>query len=158
MTAKVHDIPADSVDITPGSNTSLVPLHGTSLAECPTNLRLDTYEGKALAIAAMSPGDIEIGKDGYVEMIVTHYILYPDEGVNEETGEVTRFTRLVLFTAEGLTYRTTSESAPRRIEAMLKLFGPAEWAAGLPFLIRERKSRKTGRTYHDIRLSPNRRM
>jgi hypothetical protein len=125
------------------------------LSECPTNLDLKTRHGKASALAAMSPGTLEFTPEGTMRITATHWICFPDDGVDPETGEISEFTRTVFFDAAGNTYRTSSAHAPKRLSAILQLFGPDEWAAGLPLEIVERKSRKTGRTYHDIRVLVN---
>jgi len=117
-----------------------------------TNLDLATPRGKAMLLAAMSPADIDFDAGGRAKILATNYVLLPDEGTDPETGEVRSFVRTILIGKDGLTYRSTSESMPRRLKAALALWTPAEWAAGILFVITERKSRKTGRTYHDLRV------
>lgn len=117
-----------------------------------TNLDLTTQRGKALFLNAGNPGDIQFDEDGCARILATNFLLYPDSGIDPETGEERQFTRTVLFTADGATYRTTSDFAPRRMRAALALWTTAEWAKGIPFRVTERRSRKTGRTYHDLRV------
>jgi hypothetical protein len=116
------------------------------------NLDLSTWTGKALLVKAGSPSDMEFDDSGECRISATHWLIYPEEGVSRETGEVTLFARTVLFTADGRTFKTTSEFAPSRMRVAMELFSPEEWASGLPFVVRERKSRKTGRVYHDLTL------
>lgn len=117
-----------------------------------TNLDLATHRGKALFLNAGNPGDLALQGEGQVRILATNFLLYPDMGTDPETGEERQFTRTVLFDAQGCTYRTTSEFVPRRMRAALALWSAEDWAKGIPFVITERRSRKTGRTYHDLRV------
>jgi hypothetical protein len=117
-----------------------------------TNLDLTTFAGKARFLNCLSPADINFDKNGRAEILATSYLIFPDEGTDPETGEVKQFTRTVLVSKEGATYRTTSESAPRRLKAALGLWSAEQWAEGIPFVITERRSHKTQRTYHDLRV------
>lgn len=132
----------------------LYPTQGTALAQCPTNLDLSSYEGKQLAIAAGNPSDFQMDEGGQICIMATHYLIFPDVSEDPETGELKEFARTVLFDASGQIYRTTSAHAPHRIAAVLDLYDASEWTRGIPFVIRERRSKKTGRVYHDIRVGP----
>jgi hypothetical protein len=133
--------------------TVQLPVSIGPAGQYPTNFDLTTWEGKAAVLAALNPGDLELGPDGSVGFVAVHFLIFPDTGVDPDTGEVKEFTRTALFTADGRVYRTTSAYAPARVMMAMRLFTEQEWANGIPFLVRERKSRKTGRTYHDIRVS-----
>lgn len=122
-----------------------------SLAECPTNIDKTTPLGKALLIAAGNPSDYEPDKQGVVRILATHWLVYPDSGHDEETGEVREFARTVLFDASGKHYRTTAAHGPSRLAATLSLFDSEQWRRGIPFVVSQRMG-KRGRTYHDIRL------
>jgi hypothetical protein len=136
----------------PASSTAFHPAQGIPLNKCPTNLDLSTRRGKALAIAAGNPSDLRFGPDKKIKIVVTHWLLFPDVVLDPETGELKPCTRTVLFDKNGQTYRTTSDFAPKRLEAALQLFEPGEWKVGIPFIITERESRQPGRTYHDMRV------
>ena len=123
-----------------------------SLRDCPTNQDWSKREHKALAFAAGNPGDIEFGKDGSVIVVATHFLVFPEEREDPETGELSTFARTVLFTRDGQTFRTTSAHAPHRIAAACDLFDSKEWAKGIAFQIRQRLG-KNQRIYHDIRLA-----
>lgn len=134
-------------------NGRLVPKVGDTLKEAYTNIDTSTLQGKALVFAAMSPGDIEFDERGHAFILATNYVVFADNGISAETGEQTVFARTVLYNKDGETYRTTSENVPHRLAAACDMFGPDVWKRGIPFVIRERKSRKTGRTYHDMRIA-----
>jgi hypothetical protein len=134
-----------------GHNGRMYPVVGASLLDCPTNLDLTSTAGKALALAAGNPSDMEFDKNGVLEIVATHYLIFPEERVDPETGEVGTFARTVLFDQAGDIFRTSAAHAPHRIQSVLDLFGPEAWAKGIPFVIRERKG-KRGFTYHDIRI------
>jgi len=131
---------------------SLVPARDLSLADCPTNLDLTTLSGKAMALACGNPSDLDFGDRGHVSICAHYWLIFPDVGVDPNTGEYHEFTRTCLIDEEGSVYRTTSSYAPGRLKAVLSLFSPVDWSKGIWFRIAERKSRKTGRTYHDIRV------
>jgi hypothetical protein len=134
----------------PAGSYSLQTLDGP--IEGMTNLDLTTNRGKALFLAAGNPGSIQFDEHGRMCILATHFVIFPDTSVDPETGEEREFTRTVLFDASGQTYRTSSAYAPRRLRAALALWTASDWASGIPFVITERKSRKTGRTYHDMRV------
>jgi hypothetical protein len=130
-----------------------IPRDGGIMAVVQTNINSSTLAGKAMLLAARSPSDIEFSREGIAEILATHWAIFPDRGVNEETGEESEFVRTVLFDRHGRTFRTTSERAPERVYDLTSLFSPAEWAAGIPVVILQRRSTKTGRTFHDFRLN-----
>jgi hypothetical protein len=117
-----------------------------------TNLDLATDKGRALFINAGCPGEIDFDENGTARILACHFVVYPDTGVNVETGEERAFSRTVLIDRHGKMYRTTSEYAPRRLRAAMALYSEEKWARGIPFIITQRRSRKTGRTYHDLRV------
>jgi hypothetical protein len=144
--------PPENNSVVEGHRGRLYPSKDLPLHQCPSNIDHTTYRGKQLLLAAGNPSDIVFDQHGTATIYATNYLIFPDEGVDPETGEIRTYARTCLFTKDGLVFRTTSAHAPHRIAAACDLFGPLEWAAGIPFLIRERRSHKTGRTYHDIRL------
>lgn len=137
-----------------GHNGRLYPALDTPMSQCPTSLDLTTKRGKYLLMAAGNPGDLEFDKNGTLIVTAVDWLIFPEERVDPESGEVSTFARTVLFTADGDTFRTTSAHVPHRIAAACDLFTEEEWKAGIPFLVRERKS-KQGRTYHDLRIHPD---
>lgn len=131
----------------------LYPRQDASLAECPTSLDLTSDNGKMLALNAGNPGDIEIGKEGYVIVEAHAFLIVPDEQVDEETGELHQFVRTILFERDGRTFRTTAAHAPHRIAATIDLYPRAFIDHPIRYIIRNRLG-KRGRMYHDIRLAP----
>lgn len=121
-----------------------------------TNLNMASWQGRATFLAAGNPGNLVFSEDGRIEMVAVSYVIFPDQGLDPETGEVHEFTRCALIDADGNVFRTTAAHAPQRMAWVLSLFSPEDWAEGIPFIILERRSRKTGRTYHDIRVATSR--
>lgn len=134
-----------------GHHGRLYPTKEMRLVDCPSNIDASTIQGKAMLLAAGNPGDLEF-VEGKVRICATHFVVFPEERPDPETGEIHTFARTVLFDRQGRSFRTTSAHAPHRIQAALDLFGPDDWANGVSFVIRERMSAKTKRIYHDIRL------
>ena len=144
----------------PGHDGRLYPTTGQSLITCPTNIPIDTPKGKAMLMAVGNPSDIEFSNDirdekgqRFIVVEATHFIIFPDEGVDPETGEIKTYARSVFVKRDGRFFRTTSAHAPHRIAAALDLYTAEEWAHGIPFRITERPSaRHKGGVYHDIRV------
>lgn len=134
------------------ANGRLIPAPGLQLADCPTNLPLDSPRGKALALAALGEGDVSVAALDGKPFPTSYYLVTPGESVDPETGELKQYPRLVLIGQDGRTLVTTSIVVPRLLQAVLSLYGPGPWAPPLPLIVTERRSRRTGRTYHDLRM------
>lgn len=132
---------------------ALIPRDGGIVNIAQTNIDVRTLAGKAMLMAARSPSDIEFSKEGVAEIMATHWAVFPDRGVNEETGEESEFVRTVLIDRHGRTFRTTSAQGPERVCDLVSLFSATAWENGIPIVILQRRSPKTGRTYHDFRLN-----
>jgi len=136
---------------TPNGVVPWRPAIGTPLNQCPSNIDASTMRGRALLLAAGNPGDIEFDKQGRAEITATGWLIYPDEGIDPETGEVGTFCRTVLFAKDGRTFRTSAAHGPARLKAALEIFDPVDWKEGITFVITRRLG-KRDRWYHDIRL------
>src|SRR5271156_398216 len=113
-------VPGQSkVSVVQGHNGRLYPAADTPLSQCPTNLDLTTYNGKAMAMAAGNPSDLEFSQNGELKVLATHYLIFPEERPDPDTGEISQFARTVLFQADGRIFRTTAAHAPHRIQAAL---------------------------------------
>jgi hypothetical protein len=142
----------------PAANGALVPRRPTQpltmdtpITECPTSLDLQSARGRALAFAAGNPADYAFDGDKPVQITAFDWLIYPDETTDAETGEVRQFARVVLFDRLGRFFKTTSQFAPRRLQAAVQLFTPEDWRRGVTFIVSQRRG-KLGRTYHDIRV------
>lgn len=133
-----------------------VPKQGTPITQCPSNIDLNTFHGKALLMKAGSPAELDIKGDQPLFMSAVAFVMFPDQQTDEETGETSEFVRLVLFDADGKHFRTSSVSGPFRLRTMLELFTPKEWTEGIPLVIKARVG-KRGRTYHDINIDTSKR-
>jgi hypothetical protein len=127
---------------------------GTQLRDCPTSLDLTTSKHKAWAVNASGESDYTIDRDKPCEINATAFILMPGEAIDEETGELKQFTWLVLFDNDGKFVKTTSQVMPKRVAQLLSVYSKEEWASGIRCMLVERKSRKSGRIYHDLRVVP----
>ena len=101
--------------------------------------------------AAGNPADHRIDSTNTCMVTAHHWLAYPDEREDPETGEVRQFATIVLFDKHGKFFKTTSAYAPRRLKAAIELFTPEDWARGVTFLITVRLSSQK-RPYHDIRV------
>jgi hypothetical protein len=130
----------------------LIPADGTPVGGCPTNLDLTTEDGRRALLAALGEGDVQVADLHGDPFPTSHYLVTPGESVDPETGEVSNYPRLVLISPEGKTLVTTSTVVPHRMAAVLDLWGPGPWEPPLPLVVIERRARRTGRTYHELRM------
>ena len=139
----------------PARECSLVVPFGTPLVQCPTNIPRDTYQGKMMLVNAMGDSSIVLDKQGCAEFRLRYYLSHPGETPDPETGELHRHNRLVLMTEDGESFVTTSDVIPQRIEALIAIFGGELPEHGVRVAVRETKARRSGRTYHDLRVLPD---
>jgi hypothetical protein len=123
----------------------LVVATDTPLCDCPTSLDLTTEEGRCQLLNA---------GNGQVEIAVAHYVAHPASRVDEVTSEVSEYSRLVLIDADGHRYSTSSPVVAHRLAQALRLFGPGPFRPPLPCVVRQVRSRKSGRTYHELEVLP----
>lgn len=159
--AQPDDLPAEGAVSVRGTEMQIV-LDGSvdrlrrsgsdlPVTECPTNIDLRTAEGKALVMSAGNPSDYDFDNNREIRINAVHYLAFGERREDEETGELREFAVLVLFDRDGQFAKTTSAYALGRLKAALRLYSADDWSAGITWLIRERVSRRTKRTYHDIR-------
>lgn len=125
----------------------------TPAHDWPTSLNRSVPEQRAAIFNAGNPADVRIEIGGCVKFTAHHWLMYAETREDEETGELRTFATLVLFNAEGKTFKTTSQFAPRRLKAALELYAPSDWQRGVTFVVTDRASRMPGRHYHDIRIA-----
>ena len=151
-TTTTTSVVQDIIESTNGEpHGSLVPRPGTPLPECPTNIPMSERRGRAMAINAMSPADTKIRSGIPVTILMKHYLIYPDEVINRETGEVVQCVRTCILDEVGHCYKTTSTYAPEFIRRCLESFSQVDWEVGIPVCISAVQGEQ-GRTYHDLRV------
>lgn len=167
--APERDTPASEVVPTPGQQGPLsypppverTGLNGSSMTrymtidtpitECPTNLDPKNPKHRALLFDAGNPADHKIDSDNRCVITATHWLIYPEEREDEETGEVRQFAVVVLFDKDGRFFKTTSQYGPRKMKAAIELFKSSDWERGVTFIITVRIGQRK-RPYHDIRV------
>lgn len=117
----------------------------------PTNLDLRSPRGRALAMNATQVPDYQFDQGGQVIVKATNYIAYAAEYEDEETGELQTRKVSVLIDREGKIFKTTGVFAFNALRAAATLFSPAEWSAGIPFVISCRLT-SNRRIAHDVRV------
>lgn len=124
----------------------------TPITECPSNLDPSKPRDRALMFACGNPADYRIGPDNQCVITATHWIIYPNESEDPETGEVKQFATVVLFDRHGKFFKSSSAYAPRRMKSAIELYKPHEWERGVTFIVTVRLSQQK-RPYHDIRVA-----
>jgi hypothetical protein len=145
--------PANDLPARPAPHGRLIVAPGTPIEQCPTSLDLATEEGRTLAFNALATPDLELGDRDEMEVPVSHYIAHPASQIDEETGEVREYSRLVLITPMGTTFATASEVSAHRFAQAFGLYESPPWHPPLRVVIRRVRS-KRGRTYHQVYLRP----
>lgn len=131
--------------------TLAVPM-GTPLDQCNHNFNLTIHAEKAALVNAANPADWQASDGGRFRLLVTRWIVLPCEEQVDEHGEVREYTPTVFVGADGRTARLNSDWAPRRVRAMLALFGQDEWDAGIEMEFSVRDSRRKGMRYGTFRI------
>lgn len=124
------------------------------IADWPTSLRVGTPQWKAYLVNAATTPDLFLVPGEEVQFTAVHWLVQRAEREDEKTGEVRRFTQLVLFDADGNTFATSGHVAMHDLARVLRVYSPEEWAVGLTFNIRSRPNRAGTRNYHQIRVVP----
>lgn len=108
----------------------------------------ETVSEKATLYNAINSSGEKLGD--YVDDIVTvsSIILQGSTFTDEETGEVQKFTRLIMVGPEGQIYKSTSRGMVRGAIQLMQVFGtPNEWGQPLNIQI-ERVQLRKGYTYN----------
>lgn len=131
----------------------LIPARDTDVWDWPTTLDLTTPRGRALVVHAGNPADVQFERDDRIRFVACDFLVYPDELINPQTGEVAQGCRVVMFDSHGRTFKTTSEYVAHRLAAVLQLYTVQEWRAGIPFVITRRPSKRhPGGSYHQLEV------
>jgi hypothetical protein len=105
-----------------------------------------------MAFNAAAEGDFQLDVNEPLKITATHYLAFPAEVTNAETGEVSTVTFLALFDASGKFCKTTSEVVAARVASALEMYQSKDWQAGIHFILSPKISPRSKRTYHDIRI------
>ena len=158
MTKKMNAPPAISAPAGPVAENGValygrwVPARVEGLAGVRHTLDLSTERGKAMLVAAGSPGELALDETGRLSMVLCDFACFWDSEVDEETGEVKEFVRSVFYAPDGRTFRTTSNHAPHFFARCVDVYGLERVQQGLPITICERVSKREKRRYHDFKI------
>lgn len=131
---------------------TLAPAPEALPMDWPTNFDLTTSAGKAGLINSGNP-PVWRPQDGGTYIIrAVNWVVCPGESMDEETGAVSVFTQTVLIAKDGTNVKMSSDWAPRRLRAMLSMYSPQEWAAGITIECYTGQSRRQGRLYGSFRV------
>jgi hypothetical protein len=128
----------------------IVP-YGTPADQWPTTLPVGVARAVAMLNALNTP-DLELPDDGCLSLSVMHLIAHPVERLDEESGELRQYSRLVIIDPEGRTFATTSVVVAHRVAALVDLVRAGMLKLPVRAEIRARKNRARTRTYHELRI------
>jgi hypothetical protein len=133
---------------------TLMPAADAPPQDWPTNLDLSTPAGRAALINASNPADWIPQDGGTFRLTVVNWIVYPDEKKDPKTGEIRPVAVTVFIGADGRTAKLHNDWSPRRLHAMLRMYTPEEWAAGIDMEFASHDSRNNGFHYGSFRIIP----
>jgi hypothetical protein len=119
-----------------------------------TNLDLSTKKGAVALVNSATEGDLSFGEGGVLLMDMAYYVISVEEYPDEETGELRRGPRTVLIDPKGKTFVTTSAYVPLAMNRIVQSLAAGGLTLPVKVQLRERRSRKSKRTYHELRLIP----
>lgn len=141
-------IPADPPR-PPPSYGRLIVAPGTPADQWPTTLD-DSPAHLIVRLNAVNSPDLELDEGGQADFWLRHCLAHPVEHVDPDTGELRQVSRLVLITPDGQTFATTSTVVPHRVQAILDLVRAGRLELPVRVRIRARRSKKSGRIYHEL--------
>lgn len=110
---------------------------------------LTTERGRAELLEIIEAPALAADENLNVDIDVVGYVCHPAERIDQETGEVSHFTRTVLLLADGRKIGMGSDFARRSLDRMAFVRGHAPWNPPLKCrIVPERSSNK--RTYYRI--------
>lgn len=116
------------------------------------NFDLTTVAGKSALLNASNVADW-IPADGETyNMDAVHYLCYPDEYTDRNTGEIVQCTACVFVGSDGKTAKFRNEWSLRRLNAAIAMFGPDDWARGIRIQLYTQQSREPGKRYGSFRV------
>lgn len=133
-----------------------VPARVEGLEGVRHTLDLTTERGKALLVAAGSPGDLDLDQTGRLEMMLSDFACFWDSEIDEESGEIKEFPRSVFYAPDGRTFRTTSVHAPHFFARVVDVYGLDRVKGGIPIRVCLRISKREKRQYHDFKIDAER--
>lgn len=125
-----------------------VPL-GTPIHLCPSTIPSDTA-GVIRRMNAMGQSTLELSRDGDLLITIADVLVYPREQVDEETGEVSQFSWIVLIDPLGESWGTSSPVVGGKVMQLLALRSAKLIPWPVTVQIVTRTARKTARRYHDV--------
>ena len=117
-------------------NLSLVPAEGsTNPTFC--SFAPESREERARLYRAMTNPDHKISDCINQEIALQDVFVEMVEMSNDETGEISRVPRCVLFAADGQTYAATSSGIYNALRRLSMVYGAPHWAEPIPVVIRQ---------------------
>lgn len=114
---------------------------------------MNEQPGTSLCSIQPEPGNVEQAKTVYNAMNnpahkvgdfinkkirVENVLIEVNDILNNDTGEIDRVPRTVLIDPEGTSYTATSKGIFTSIKNAYQAFGPAPWAGGIEFEVKQR--------------------
>lgn len=71
------------------------------------------------------------------KIVVENILIEVNDIMNDDTGDIDRVPRTVLISPDGTSYRATSKGVFNSIRNAYMAFGPAPWAGGVEFEVKQ---------------------
>lgn len=118
----------------------------------PTSLDLSTTAGKIALVKLSGVAQLNVAEAGDSVYRIVGYVMHPDSRADEETGEISEYTRTAFLTDDGRTIASTGMSVTRKWLMIVRMMGNPSVENPIPVTFAKVKSRRPGRTFDDVEL------
>lgn len=133
------------------TSLAIVARPGLSVSQLPSTLP-KSPEGMKQRFNAMGASTLQFGRDGTLLMDLKDVLAYYVEDRENEEGELSSFSWLVLIDVTGDTFGSSSPVLADKVGMLVASWSAGEIERPTPVQILKRTSVKKGRVYHDIVL------
>lgn len=117
---------------------------GTRMA---TSLNLDKPDNRRALARAMGGDLLQLTEQVNAELDIANYLVHEYDKSDEETGEVTRLVRLVVFSGDGTPLQCVSKTLLNSLKHLTYAFGPCPWDPPLKVKLRMKRKGENVQIY-----------
>jgi hypothetical protein len=124
-----------------GTNSALALLVDSgSIHRVRHSFNPETPRGFELLIKGMQGEQKDLSEEANKDLLVTDYLIHPASSIDDETGEVKDFDRVVVYTKDGNVYSCGSLGVKKSIALMAMARGTATWDPPIACKVRTTKT------------------
>lgn len=122
-------------------------------AEVATSIDRSTPQGRAMLFTALQAETLGLGELLGEPITVQHVVVHPAQSIDEETGGVKSFLRVVLIGPDGELYSCASTGIVEALSKFSWVFGNPPWVPPLKFRTKQVVNGK--KRYYTIEVDPS---